>query len=355
MKKFFLMALVITIMGGISHAQELKDRIKFSGLMYGDYFYNFNNVDGKLKSYNGFQFRRIYFTNDFIVSDNFDTRLRLETDQTINSNTPGGKLGVMIKDAYLKWKEIFNGSDMVFGISPTPAFDISESAWGYRSIEKTIMDLNGIVSSRDFGVDLKGRLTNDRSLNYWVKAANNSSNSPEPDKYDKRYYALLQFKPLQGFQSTVYFDYATRTEIKDPVDKINKPNNSWVGSLFLNYQLRNEFALGFEGFFRNTQNGFAPNAVSLLQNQKSIGYSFWAWLKLAEKFNVVARYDRFDSNIHKGNDAANLFLAGIEYKAAKNVSIIPNFEVTTYQIAPDLNGSTSKSNMVGRVTFAFTF
>ena len=51
----------------------------------------------------------------------------------------------MVKDAWLKWKNIFSGSDLIFGISPTPAFDVSEGAWGHRYLEKTIMDLDGIV------------------------------------------------------------------------------------------------------------------------------------------------------------------------------------------------------------------
>src|SRR5512146_3331458 len=132
---------------------------KLSGLMFGDYFYNIDQRDTAKKDLNGIQLRRIYFTYDYAISPNFDTRFRLEADQS--ALTSDGKIGVFVKDAYLKWKGIFEGSDVLFGVSPAPAFDASEEAWGYRSLEKTIMDLRGIVPSRDLGVDLKGKLTDD--------------------------------------------------------------------------------------------------------------------------------------------------------------------------------------------------
>jgi opacity protein-like surface antigen len=354
MKRFFLLISLIVSLAVVSFAQDVKDKVKISGLMFGDYSYNITNVDGNQINMNGFQFRRIYFTTDYAVADDFDARFRLESDQSSNSNTAGGKLGVMVKDAYLKWKGVFTGSDMIFGLSPTPAYDISEAAWGYRSLEKTIMDLNGIVSSRDLGIDLKGKITDNATVNYWVKIGNNNSNAPENNKY-KRYYALLQFKPIEGFQATIYGDYAAQPVIKDTTVKSFKENNAFVGALFLNYQMKNDFAVGFEGFTRTMQNNFYSAKKTPLADQSSLGLSFWAWVSVSEKLRLVARYDSYDPNTDKDNDAASLLIAGIDYKVAKNVSIIPNIELSTPQKAANTNGSTDSSNLTGRVTFAFTF
>ena len=352
MKKIYTISIILVLFASLSFAQNVTDRVKLSGLMFGDYFYNINNVDGNQQNLNGFQFRRIYFTSDITVAENFDARFRLESDQSANSNTGGGKLGVMVKDAYLKWKGIFSGSDLIFGISPTPAFDISEAAWGYRSLEKTIMDLNGIVSSRDFGIDLKGKITEGGSVNYWVKIANNSSNGPETDKY-KRYYALVQLKPVDGFQATVYYDYAAKVDVNDAFDKTSKPNNAYVAALFLNYQMKTDFAIGFEAFTRSIQNGYKTTGA--LMDQSTMGLSFWAWISLTDNFRLVARYDSYDPNTDLDNDKTSLLLAGLDFKAAKNVSIIPNVEVFTPQTVTNTNGSTASSNLQGRVTFAFTF
>src|SRR5262249_35719349 len=147
------------------------------------------------------------FTYDYDISQKFNTRFRLEADQL--ANTSNGKIGVFVKEAYLKWKDIFGGSTFGFGIQPTPAFDISEAAWGYRSLEKTIMDLRGIVTREDIALSLRGRLDGDGNINYWVMFGDNSGNTPETDKY-KRYYGMLHAKPFKNFQVTAYGDLGAR-------------------------------------------------------------------------------------------------------------------------------------------------
>jgi hypothetical protein len=363
MKRFFLLFTLIVSLAAVSFAQDVKDKIKLSGLMFGDYFYNISNVDGNLQNFNGFQFRRIDITTDYSVAEDFDARFRLESDQqpldpstattSTNSNTAGGKLGVMVKDASLKWKGIFSGSDMTFGLSPTPAFDISESAWGYRSIEKTIMDYNGIVSSRDLGIDLRGKITNNGSVNYWVKVGNNNGNAPENDKF-KRYYLLLQFKPFDGFQATVYGDYAAKISKQDVnAGNTYKSNDATVAALFLNYQQKTDFAIGAEGFTRTQSNNYAPTKKTVLADQTTTGLSFWAWYSVLENLRLIVRYDNYNPNTDLSNVAINLLIAGIDFKVAKNVSIIPNIEHSSAWA--NAHGSTDQGNLTGRVTFAFTF
>jgi len=352
MKKIYTISIILILFAAINFAQEVKDKVKFSGVIFSDFFYNIDNADAAKKDINGFQIRRIYFTTDIAVAEKFDARFRLESDQSANSNTPGGKLGVMVKDAYLKWKGLFSGSDMFVGISPTPGFDVSESAWGYRSLEKTILDLDGIVPSRDFGVDLKGKLAGDGIVNYWIKLANNSGNGPETDKY-KRYYAMLHFKLTDGFQATVYGDYASKGDKLDNFDKVFKSNNQFVGSAFLGYKQKEDFSIGAEVFIRSIQNNFAKSAASALQNQNSFGLSLWGWASLSDDFKLVGRFDNYDPNSDLDSDGNSFFLAGLDYRPAKNVSVIPNFEYVSYQ-AKDAQGN-SKSDLVARITFAYSF
>ncbi|MBZ0199039.1 MAG: hypothetical protein K8H86_04165, partial [Ignavibacteriaceae bacterium] len=329
-----------------------QDKVKISGAAFGDYFYNIENSSIAKKDLNGFQFRRIFFTTDFAVADNFDSRFRLEADQSSNSLTTGGKLGVMVKDAYLKWKGIFDGSDLVMGISPTPAFDASEAAWGYRTLEKTILDLDGIVSSRDFGIDLKGKLTGSGSVNYWVKIANNSGNAPETDKY-KRIYGLLKFKLSENLQATVYADFTFKADKLDAFDNQGKSNNQVVGSAFLGYKQNEDFSIGVEAFATTIQNNFTKSAAEALQNQTGIGFSVWGWGALSETIKLVGRFDNYDPNSNYDADGTSFFMAGVDYKAAKNVSVIPNVQFFNYQ-AKDASGKTKK-DLTARVTLAYTF
>ena len=208
---FFIAVLLVSI----TYAQDKTEypKVKIHGLTFGDFFYNASASNPANKDVNGVRINRVYFTGDFGLSDNFSSRFRLETDQ-IGSGGGKSEFGVMVKDAWLKWHNIFNGSDLVFGISPTPAFDVSEGAWGHRYLEKTIMDLNHIVSSRDMGIDLKGKFDNKGTVKYWIKLGNNSGNKPEANKY-KRFYGMLEFNPSSNLLITVYGDYSSAPQVSD--------------------------------------------------------------------------------------------------------------------------------------------
>jgi len=319
--------------------------IKFSGLMFGDIYYNANSINPANKDLNGFDFRRIYITADYTISDQFSSRFRMES--AISS---GNNIGVFVKDAWLKWKNIFEGSDLIVGMSPTPAFDGSEGAWGYRALEKTIMDYFKIVSSRDIGIDLKGKIDGDGVAKYWLKIGNNSGNKPETDKY-KRYYTQLQFTPSSNFLITVYGDYASNPQKFDPFDGQMKNNSAFVAAGFLNYKQGNNFSIGLEGFIKSQQNNYsATGAAAALGNQSGFGVSVWAKAMVTEKVGVVGRYDSYDPNTNNAatNDRQGLIIGAIDFKVAPKVSVMPGVEVHTIQGASD-------SDITPRITFFWQF
>ena len=346
MKNVLLYLTTFLFLAGLTSAQE--NNPKFSGLMFGDYFYNAANHDSTQKDLNGFQFRRIYITTDYTISDNFSSRFRLEADQ--GEITNNGKITTMVKDAWLKWKDIFTGSDLIFGISPTPAFDVSEGAWGHRYLEKTIMDLTGTVPSRDLGIDLKGKFDKDGVAKYWVKIGNNSGNAPEVNKF-KRYYGLLEFDFTQNLLLTLYGDYASFPKVMDPFDNQTKDNSAFVFAGFINYKQKGSFGLGAEGFMKSQQNQ-TPNSdvnPTSLKSQNGFGVSLWAYVNFTETIQLVGRFDTIDPNTDKDKDGRNLILAGLQFNPVKNVSITPNVEVFTYQ------KSGVDSDVTPRITFNWEF
>ncbi|MCU7490729.1 MAG: hypothetical protein HF300_04305 [Ignavibacteria bacterium] len=347
MKKIILFSALVLVLANSLAAQE-KPSPKLSGLMFGDYFYNIDQRDSSKKNLNGFQFRRIYVTADYTVSESFDTRFRLEADQSASSLTSGGKIGVMVKDAYLKWKNIFPGSDFYFGISPTPEIETAESFWGYRSLEKTITDLNGIVSSRDLGVDLRGKFDEAGAVKYWVKVGNNSGNAPEVNKY-KRFYGMLQFIPLSFFQFTLYGDYASYAPKADALDKKSKSNNSFVGALNLNFFRKDLFSAGIETFYKTQENNFAMDKLSPLKTQNGYGVSAYAWYRILDRVRLVGRYDKYNPNTDMDkNDRTDLILGAVDFQVDKNVSIMPNLESVKYS-------GIKAGDLIGRVTFSYQF
>ena len=347
---------------------------KFSGYMFGDYFYNVardsafnsgglpNPADATKgpKDFQGFQLRRIYFAYDNDISEKFTTRLRLEADQ--GDIYGSGKIGFAIKDAYLQWKEVFQGSSLVFGISPTPTFDVSEGVWGYRAIEKTIMDLRGIVPSRDFGLALMGKFNDEGTINYRLMVANGSGNKPETDKY-KRFYGMLHFKPTKEIVVTLNGDYKVAPSINDPTSSSVPPatisNSTVTGSLFAAYKEPDKFNVGVEGFLQSTQNGYHdPTSTSPdLTSKSAMGFTVYASVNVSPDVSVVGRYDFFDPNTNSGSkgDSRNLIIGGLSWKPDKNVSIIPNVEVETYEKAPAPSTRTYDASVTGRLTFYYVF
>src|SRR5712692_8339431 len=342
-----IISFVLSIFGVISiYGQESpQPKGKFSGEMYYEYFYNIQQKDTSKKDLNGFQFRRIYFTYDYAIASNFDTRFRLEADQA--ALTSNGKIGEFVKEAYLKWKNVFEGSDVILGLSPTPTWFVSEDAWGYRSLEKTIMDFRGIASRTDLGIDLKGKIVQDGTLNYFLKIGDNSGQSPETDKF-KRYYGMLHFKPSSNFQATAYADFDAEAKKLDGFDGLTKDNNRITFAGFIGYQEVNNFSLGLEGFYRIMQNNYSSSLTQALQNQNVYGVSAFGWVSVKDDIRLIGRFDIYDPNTSVDKDGNYYFLGALDYMPVKEVHIMPNIYYQSYQ-------ADVASDVVARVTVHYIF
>jgi hypothetical protein len=337
---------------------------KFSGYMFGDYFYNIsrdslindlNNkaLDGK-KDINGFQFRRIYFTYDYKISDQFSTRFRLESQTSVVVN--GTIFTAFIKDAYLDWKNIFEGSNFIFGIQPPPTYTVSEDFWNYRSLEKTIMDLRGIASSRDFGASLKGRFNSSGSVKYWLMYGNGNAFGSEGDKF-KRAYAHIDLQPSEALKLTLYSDYRFKPKKEYSQVEQSFNNDAITSALFLGYQDNNTFRIGAESFLQVTYNDLiqAEETDYLIQNRNALGVSLFGWYKFNAMLVGVGRYDYFDPNMSvdfKG-DSRNYFILGLSFILHEKVTITPNFLLETFE-TPD-NGIAIDPSLTGRITFYYEF
>lgn len=357
MKNFLLGIILCFSLASSLFAQDDSGG-KISGYMFGDYFYNvlrdstIDDVSNKAlsgqKDLNGFQFRRIYFTYDYKISDKFSTRLRLESQTAVGVDNT--LFLTFIKDAYLQWKEIFGGSNLVFGIQPPPTYTVTESVWGYRSLEKTIMDLRKIASSRDFGISLKGKLISNGKVNYWIMYGNGSAFESEGDKY-KRVYAHLDFLPNENFRITVYGDYKFKPEKDFSGTSYN--NDALLTSLFLGYQEKNNFSVGLETFLQTNNNDVSNN--STVSNRNTLGISAFGSYNFSETLAGILRYDYFDPNISgdfKG-DSRNFVVAGMEIKLHDKVSIMPNLEYETYETP--VNGVSIDPSLTARLTFYYEF
>ncbi len=291
-----------------------QDDIKISGLAYVDYAYVLASPTDGQKGDNGFGYRRLYLTTDYKLSDTFSGRARLEAND--GSTTAQGRPAPFVKDLYLTWKNVWGeGHDLVAGISSPPSFTVAEKVWGYRSLEKTIMDRNKIVSSRDFGVAAKGRLGD--ALRYGLMAANNNGVAGEDDRH-KRLYGQLEWHPSEQLALTLGGDYAGYGDER---------RNGATLNAFAGYTT-DAFRLGAEGFFNRIRLDDPPAKALAADADELVGLSLFAAARLADAWEAVARFDQVERDLAGAASRESFFLAGLAYQPHPQVRVIPNVLVS---------------------------
>jgi hypothetical protein len=186
---------------------------KFSGLMFGDYYWYFErHQDGvsdsnptPVKGQQGLWFRRIYFTYDYAYNEKLSTRFRLEANSS--GEFDSGDIVPYVKDAYIKWA--FKGEHKVtLGIQPTVTFDWLDGFWGLRHVEKSPADLYRLDSSRDFGFTFDGPAPV-TGLVYAVQFGNDSGSGSETDE-GKILRVETRYQRKSGLALEGFYSYGTR-------------------------------------------------------------------------------------------------------------------------------------------------
>ena len=340
MKKAISLCLIIMACTRIN-AQNTGNG-KISGEAFVDYYYNvsMDSANASLpnraikgdENFNAFEFRRVTLTYDYSFSSSFQSRVRFEANQ---SGATGSSVTPYIKDLSLKWKNIFDGSDLSFGIQPPPAFEVSESYWQFRCLEKTFMDLRGIVSSRDMGIALKGKFDSNGMFGYWVMLANGTGLGAETDKH-KRAYAHVSIAPMENMIITLYSDYKFRdklTYVDNLAQKTFSFNNDVLTSAAFIGIKDKEFSCGAEGIIQVTKNGYSSTAGNQtnFSSKNGIGFSVFGNYEIMNDISMVARYDYYDPNTKVDYDSRNFAILGLSFLAEKNIRIIPNVIMETYE------------------------
>ncbi|MFQ5649935.1 MAG: hypothetical protein ACE5IY_08325 [bacterium] len=338
MKKHALILISMLILTAPLFAQ---DSGKISGYMFGDYYYMAANHNEDLEGANGFWMRRIYFAFDKGLSEAFSMRLRLEMSSAGNF-TGKDKMTPVVKDAYLKWKK---GKHSIYlGISGTPTWGLVEKFWGYRSVEKTALDLQKLGSSRDFGIGVKGTLDSNKRVKYHLLLGNGSSNGTENNEGKKAMFSVSA-KTEAGFIIEGYVDFEERPG----------ETNRYTLQGFAGYD-KKTFRVGVQFAHQNRQVAGADDMT--LQ----VG-SLFAVAKLSEKVWGFARIDRmFDPNPSGAKisyipfDASaksTFFVGGLDFQPAKNIHLMPNIEAVFY--SENDAGVSPDSDIIPRFSFYYKF
>lgn len=322
-------------------AQQPAPAFRLTGYMFGDFYWVANHHDPSLEGHNGFWFRRIYFTYDHTLSPAFSTRFRLELNSAgdFKSNL---KLTPYVKDAYLRWTR--SGHSVLVGISPTPTWEYIESFWGYRSIEKTPLDLQRFDGSRDFGVALMGGLGGGARLRYHVMLGNGSDTGSETDK-SKVVRGSLGYRAANGAVVEAYADWQDRPGRAD--------RSTW--QVFAGYQRPDwRMAVHFAQQARRSATGGSTARLEILSSFAAAKVAETAWLfgRVDRMFDPNPEGDKIPYLPFDPRARSLLAIFGFDVAPEKSVHIMPNVELIRYDKAGGLKPA---ADVVPRVTFYYVW
>ena len=413
-----------------------KPQRRVWGYTFGDFYYDAHadqktgargpetNYAGVAQYRNAFQFRRIYLGYDYEITKKFKAEFLLASEPSANTNaatgTPvqngdnlvDGKMAFWIKNANLRVRDIWPGTDFVIGEMSTPGFalnepgtngptSLSESTWAYRSIEKTVTDFHK-NNSYDVGAALQGTFDPaTKNYGYVFMVGDNSQSSllgagpaNANTGFFKIFYGDLWAKFLnQKLYVDIYADYvktsgnstATNALITGGFPVGLQEHNMF--KIFASYTTK-PITIGVEAYTQKFQNGvvnsgtvnpstgtpIASSAITI-EDATAKALSIWVRGPIVKNLNYFARFDTYnpDSKINKDNVypvvltnygnytpayKEQFYTAGLDYNPTKNVHFEPNFWLVDYkdQRNSAVAGRVADDHtLVFRFTFFYTF
>lgn len=318
------------------------DKGTLGGTVFADYYWMAQHHNNEIEGRNGFWFRRIYLTYDHKLSGQFSGRLRLETSSAGDFES-GPEMIPNVKDAYLKWQN--DQHQILAGISSTPTWGLVEDVWGYRSVEKSPLDLHGIGSSRDFGLSFKGDLDKNGKVNYHFFFGNGNGTRPEIDR-GKKFMLSLAYNITDHLVIEGYADWNDASETFD----------SYTAQLFVGYQ-SDEFNFGALGAYHDSGpfGGVEEVTIDLISVFMNAAFS--------EKTNIFLRADHHFEPYSGGSEnsyipfaegvESTFIVGGIDYLIEDQIHLMPNIEAIVY--GENAFGITPDTDIIPRLTLFYEF
>ena len=389
-------ALLVLLFAGDATGQT----VKVGGLAYVDYFYRPGDDDESLSwhspknglwspgrdatvndALHGFTYRRLYLTTDAAISERFKARFRLEANGT---HAVGSRPAPFVKDLWVDWNYAGDHSARL-GVMPPPAFQLSQDVWGFRSLEKTILDVQGVNSSRDFGIRFDGPIPIGNDLvRYAAMLANGNGNWDNTDDKYKKGYARISIHPSDKLVFSAgadYERYLNQFTLDGEVFR-SPPYREMRVSLFGGYE-GNTARFGVEAFLHTRKlqwsrytpvepviegiafEEYEPEYRNRYEPSNRLsGISVFGSFKVNPLVEFVGRLDLTkDDGDFGAIDSYDrildetLVLVGVAFTPNKHVRIIPNlwWFGSDYQEEDEREFSGKGKNRMGRVTIEASF
>jgi hypothetical protein len=278
-----------------------------------------------------FRFRRVQLTVDHDPDTTVSIRVQLEAeDGTLTRND---RMASFLKQAWLRWRRLEPVGDVVVGLSPTPTWSVSEGLWGYRSIERTILDLQGYGAPVDLGVAIRRDPDARRHWGWHAMVSNGSG--PRPETTAGKKFSL----------SLPYRRSGLIVEVMGDHENESGPRDRWTVKGLLGWS-RATNAIGIEGFRRVHVDEGGPGADVI-----PTGFSVFGRYRTAASWGLGGRFDVVDPNhaldAEGYRERRGWFV--LDLTPRPRLHVMPNIAVRTFH-AKSSASPTRPREVAGRVT-----
>ncbi|NQV40986.1 MAG: hypothetical protein HQ506_01420 [Candidatus Marinimicrobia bacterium] len=282
------------------------------------FHYSFEDTEN-----NAFQISRAYFSIQKKVSDQISYKF-----QTNVGSGGATDYTVYLKNAKLDYKTAFG--KFTFGLQGMNMFKVQEATWGYRFIEKSVMDKNKYSSSADLGIGWEKKFG---VLAPSVLITNGTGyKKVEDDQYKKLSLRLLygESKLKKGLNAGVVV--STESE-----DYVTTTATTETGSTFV--------LGGFGGFATGGLRAgaeFTMKSDNMETDKSGQLLSVYGNYKVNSKLSGFGRFDLVDPDTDTDGDGYNYLILGLNFQPEKVFYIAPNMKMkmpetgdaeTTYQVS----------------------
>ena len=328
---------MVAIVSGAS-AQSWADNTTVSGRMYADFSNISNEVNGVESGTNGtgFDIKRLYFGVDHKFNEMFSANVTTD----FQYSSPISSTEVYLKKAYLQAK--FSDAFVVrVGATDLPWIPYVEDIYGYRYVEKTLVDREGLGTSSDWGLHASGKLG--PIFSYAVSAVNgagykNPSRSKSMDIEGRLSAKVDQFNFAIGGYTGKLGQDVVGTATPNTASRFD------ALAAFVGDRAR----VGVEYFSADDYS--AALVKNPTQNDKADGYSVFGSYRLTPSYSIFGKAENVNLSKTLNPDKEDKYYnAGISYTAFKGISFSAVYKHDELNVPGTVNTKTV-NNEIGIFT-----
>jgi len=267
--------------------------------------FDYSNTSGD----DGFDLQRAYLNYSSDVSEDLFFKISFDVGRHADD-----RLTTYLKNAYVDFK-CDNGDKFSIGLIGTNSFGIQEKNWGYRFIEKSVVDKYGMTKTADFGI---GYSKSFGKVKTSIQLLNGEGfKSDDKDGKQSLYLSVLYGESRLDKNDGMNFGFVMNN---------NPQADGTVNSLagFFGGWASNGLRLGLE------YNQFELDISDITEEATSFYINYDG-----EDLDLFVRHDINDLNVDDDVDADDLTIVGAVWNITKGLYVSPNIsldDINTYSL-----------------------